>query len=161
MKGMCLRDLVCVAVRSYKCQLSAIHISGHIYIMERETETLKALLGKQEADVVLKSLKSSEACQLLGVALQNNEWIHTRLMNCELGAEGAKWIGEGLKSNSCLHTLYLNSNNVGVEGAKWIGEGIKSNSSLHTLNIYNNGIGVERSQVDWRRIEEQMVSSYS
>jgi hypothetical protein len=39
-------------------------------------------------------------------------------------ATGAKWIGEGVKSNSCLRTLSIGNNNIGADGAKWIGEAL-------------------------------------
>ena len=48
-------------------------------------------------------------------------------MSNEIGAEGAKAIGEALKVNTSLTEIDLNNNNIGVEGAKAIGEALKVN----------------------------------
>jgi hypothetical protein len=57
-----------------------------------------------------------------------------------IGVEGAKWIAEALKSNSCLTHLDLGGNYIGVKEAMWIAEAMLTNGSILVLdgvpNIY-------------------------
>jgi hypothetical protein len=42
-------------------------------------------------------------------------------------------IAEGIKLNSALSEIFLFSNDIGAEGAKWIGEALKQNSALEGI----------------------------
>jgi hypothetical protein len=61
----------------------------------------------------------------------------------KIGAEGAKSIGEALKTNSCLTSLNLKGNNISAEGTKYIGEALKTNSCVTNHNLVYNKIGDE------------------
>ena len=53
-----------------------------------------------------------------------------------IGDEGAKAIGEALKVDTSLTSMYLLHNNIGDEGGKAIGEALKVNTSLTKINLY-------------------------
>ena len=55
------------------------------------------------------------------------------LSSNQIGDEGGKGLGEGLKHNTSLQTLALDCNQIGDEGGKGLGEGLKDNTSLQTL----------------------------
>ena len=52
----------------------------------------------------------------------NTSLTSINLSTNNIGAEGAKTIGEALKVNTSLTRIGLNTNNIGTEGAKAIGE---------------------------------------
>ena len=59
----------------------------------------------------------------------------------EIGAEGAKAIGDALQINSVLTELNLYRNEIGDEGAKAIGAALHVNSALTSLNLEHNPLG--------------------
>nr|WP_253308493.1 tetratricopeptide repeat protein [Rickettsia endosymbiont of Ceutorhynchus assimilis] len=61
----------------------------------------------------------------------------------QIGDEGAKAIGEGLKTNNTITLLNLQNNQIGAEGAKALAEAIKINKSITQLDLHNNQIGDE------------------
>ena len=63
-----------------------------------------------------------------------------------IGDEGAKAIGEALKSNKTLTNLDVRHNKIQSEGAKAIGRALKSNKTLTSLNLQSNEIEDEGMQ---------------
>lgn len=61
---------------------------------------------------------------------KNTNLTVINLQYCEIGSEGAKFIGSMLEKNSYLTNLDLNSNCIGEEGAKAIGLGLEKNNTL-------------------------------
>jgi hypothetical protein len=85
--------------------------------------------------------RSQLIAQLL---LSNTSILQIRLsINIKIGAEGAKYLSEGIKLNSTLQEIYLGCNNIGDEGAKYLSEAIKLNSTLQKIYLGYNDIGDE------------------
>lgn len=73
------------------------------------------------------------------------------LWNNSVGPEGAKALGEALKSNSALKDLNvagssINSNIGGAEGAKHIAEALKTNTTLTSINLQSNVLDAPAKQ---------------
>ena len=51
-----------------------------------------------------------------------------------IGENGIKDLAIVFKDCSKLHTLDIHSNHIGADGAKYLADGIKHFSMLHTLN---------------------------
>eukprot|EP00966_Prymnesium_polylepis_P234828 5431507-Prymnesium_polylepis.1 len=56
-----------------------------------------------------------------------------RLNHNNIGDQGATAIGEALKVNGALTSLWLIDNKIGVQGASAIGEALKANGALIEL----------------------------
>ena len=65
------------------------------------------------------------------------------LSDLALDDEGARILGEGLRSNTALQYLWLTANEIGDEGAQGLGEGLRSNTALQLLDLTGNPIGEE------------------
>eukprot|EP00232_Nephroselmis_pyriformis_P004496 CAMPEP_0182913694 /NCGR_PEP_ID=MMETSP0034_2-20130328/38172_1 /TAXON_ID=156128 /ORGANISM="Nephroselmis pyriformis, Strain CCMP717" /LENGTH=448 /DNA_ID=CAMNT_0025050423 /DNA_START=286 /DNA_END=1628 /DNA_ORIENTATION=+ len=86
----------------------------------------------------------AEGTKAIGEALKVNGSLTTLYLTVNgIGAEGAKAIADALKVNGSLTSLYLWDNDIGDEGAKAIGEGLKVNGSLTSINLTGNNIGAE------------------
>ncbi|WP_342257080.1 tetratricopeptide repeat protein [Rickettsia endosymbiont of Aspidapion aeneum] len=81
------------------------------------------------------------------------------LRNKNIGAEGAKAIAEGLKTNNSITLLQLQSNNIGAEGAKAIAEALKTNNSITQLNLCGNYIGDEGAKAiaEWLKTNNSIT----
>jgi len=79
---------------------------------------------------------------LLGEALRVNSGLTTLyITSCQLGDQGAQAIAEAFHTKSTLQQLGLNDNRLGDQGAQAIAEALHGNSSLISLNLRSNSIG--------------------
>jgi len=89
-----------------------------------------------------------EGAKLIGEALKTNTTLtELDLSNSNIEVEGAKVIGEALGINTTLTQLCLGWNNIGVEGSKVIGEALKTNTKLTELDLSHNNVGIEGARV--------------
>lgn len=66
------------------------------------------------------------------------------LEDCGIGADGAMALGDALmRASSRLKTLVLAENQIGDQGARAIGEGLKTNMALETIGLEGCGIGAD------------------
>lgn len=59
-----------------------------------------------------------------------------------LGPEGARFVGHGVKIADNLQTLRLSNNKLGETGAAYIREAIRKTTTLTSLDLVNTGLGV-------------------
>tara|TARA_Y100000389_G_scaffold68666_1_gene65181 strand:+ start:214 stop:456 length:243 start_codon:yes stop_codon:yes gene_type:complete len=57
-----------------------------------------------------------------------------------IGADGAKFLAEGIKASKSLSVLDLGWNNIGADGVKFLAEGIKASKSITELDLRFNSI---------------------
>jgi len=103
----------------------------------------KAVLKKL---VLTTNSIKDEGAIALGESLKTNSTLETlELINCDIGAEGAKAIGAGLAVGIAVLTdLDLSRNKIGSTGAKAIAEALQSGMAVLTdLNLAGNSIGPE------------------
>lgn len=60
-----------------------------------------------------------------------------------IASEGAKLLGEALRTNSSIEFLDLSQNKLGVYGAHLIADSLKKNKVIKGLNLFKNNIDVD------------------
>lgn len=63
------------------------------------------------------------------------------LPECDIGPQGAQYLGRALTQNETVKVLNLDFNKLGDEGAANLGDGLKWNSTLQKLSLKYNDIG--------------------
>jgi len=78
----------------------------------------------------------------LGDALRTNTTLTSMfLVGAGIGDAGAASLGVALRSNAMLTTLYICGNDVGDEGAAALADALRTNASLTQLDLNDNHIG--------------------
>jgi Ran GTPase-activating protein (RanGAP) involved in mRNA processing and transport len=79
---------------------------------------------------------------LTSLLVHNSSVTYLGFFVAELGPQGAKHIVQLLLRNTCLEKIRITwSSDIGDEGAKYLADGIKSNSTLQEMNLSYNEIG--------------------
>jgi uncharacterized protein YacL (UPF0231 family) len=119
------------------------------FLLRLTSKTMRTAVENAKLDVVVKPkwcIKFHNGAGLQDKLNNLNAWcrvIVLRLVDCELGAAGAREIAAVLRVNSTLHTLNLENNEVGADGAREIAAALRVNSTLHTLDLENNEVGAD------------------
>ena len=80
--------------------------------------------------------------------------VHRSLWRNNIGDQGASAIGDALKVNGALTTLWLTNNKIGDQGASAIGEALKFNGALTSIDVGYNNL-TEEVALSFVRIEKQ------
>jgi len=120
-------------------------------IREQKIEDIAWILRHTKAATKLYLFENKigdEGAKVIGEALRTNITLtKLYLSENEIGDEGAKVIGEALRINKTLTELDLSKNKIGYEGAKVIYEALRANTTLTELYLYRNKIGDEGAKV--------------
>jgi Ran GTPase-activating protein (RanGAP) involved in mRNA processing and transport len=74
-----------------------------------------------------------------------------------IGAEGAQYLADVIKSNSTLLKINLYNNKIGNEGAKDLTDAIKLNSTLQKIYLEFNNIGYDLESQIYERTKESVL----
>merc|ERR1719183_2875470 len=86
-------------------------------------------------------MKSASALEALVEPLTKHKSIKkVTLTDCEIAADGCKFIAEILKGNHVIEELNLEKNKISSAGASIIADALASNKGLRTLNLMQQAI---------------------
>lgn len=117
----------------------------HCRICSRSAESLGILVRHQRSIKELRLVDSvilGDTLHPLAEGLVTNKTLERLfLVNCEIGAKEASFLGSRVAQSTTLKELHLSENNLGDDGVLKLCSGIQSNCSLTTLDLRSNNIG--------------------
>ena len=127
--------------------LSKIVPPTRTFILRLTSKTIRTAVETAKLDVVVerkRGIKFSNGTGLRDKLNSLNEWckvIVLRLVECELGDDGAREIAAALRVNSTIQTFNLEGNSVGDDGGREIAVALRVNITIQMINLGANRVG--------------------